>query len=244
MRQSIELTERFSFGYALSVTSKKGVIGFSGPTNQRLRPQRHRTSCGLFTRAPFMVTRVGVPQGTQVSAPLVRLSANPTSGCRLLSGRWQSKFQRTLEPLMANPTTGAPARMLSITRKRFPRQSCEPTRLPFVRDVKVSQRRTQRKFWHVPKVDCYGTANILGAQYAADWIQYTRENPEIAGSGFLGWIAQEMAQQAVDDECKSHGIAVGFWSLIEQALYQSSLDHYAAAESAASRISATLNEES
>ena len=137
-------------------------------------------------------------------------------------------------------TTSAEA--LTITRNRFPRPPSELTNLPFIKDVKVSPRRTQRKFWHVPKVDCYGTANVIGAQYAADWIQYIKDNPDMVGSGFMGCFAEEM-YQAAGGEDKSPGIAVGFWVLIEQALIHSSLDHYATAETTAQRIKTHLTQE-
>ena len=59
-----------------------------------------------------------------------------------------------------------------IQRNRFPQRACDLTKLPFVQDVKVGPRRTERKFWCVPEVDYYGEANAIGAQYAADWLQY------------------------------------------------------------------------
>ena len=121
---------------------------------------------------------------------------------------------------------------LTITRNRFPRRPCPLTSLPFIDDVMVSPRRTERKFWNVPKVDCYATANVMGAQYAADLIQYIKENPDLVGSGFIGQISKEMCQ-AAHGEDKSHGIAIGFWALIEKALLDSTLDHYAVAETTA-----------
>ncbi|MDP2770899.1 MAG: hypothetical protein Q8O81_13830 [Giesbergeria sp.] len=136
------------------------------------------------------------------------------------------------------PSADAP----TITRNSFPRRPCPLTSLPFIDDVKVSPRRTQRKFWHVPKVDCYATANVIGAQYAADWIQYIKENPDMVGSGFMGTIVKEMYQAAHGDD-KSHGIAVGFWVLIEKALFDSILDHYAVAETTAQRIKAYITQE-
>ena len=127
----------------------------------------------------------------------------------------------------------------TVTRKRFPRESCDPTKLPFIKDVKLSPRRTTRKFWHVPKIDCYATANIVGTQYAADWIQYIKENPDMAGSAFMGWITKEM-YPPTDGKDESRGIAVGFWALIEKALVHSTIDHYATAEASAQRINGHL----
>lgn len=129
----------------------------------------------------------------------------------------------------------------TITRKHFHRPSAELTKLPFIKDVKVSPRRKQRKFWHVPPIDCYGTANVIGAQYAADWIQYLKQNPETAGSALMGLFVKEMRNEA-DGEDKSHGVAVGFWALIEKALLHSCLDHYATAETTALRIKAHLSQ--
>lgn len=135
-------------------------------------------------------------------------------------------------------STSAPA-LHTVTRKRFPRESCDPTKLPFVKDVKLSPRRKERKFWHVPKIDCYATANIVGIQYAADWIQYIKENPDMAGSAFMGQIAKEMYPPTSGKD-ESRGIAVGFWSLIEKALAHSTHDHYAMAEASAKHIHANM----
>lgn len=134
---------------------------------------------------------------------------------------------------MADTTSAS--ELTTIARKHFPRRSCELTWLPFVKDVKVSPRRKTRKFWQVPEVHCYTTANIIGNQYAADWIQYIKENPGMVGSGFMGWIVKEMYPPA-NGEDKSHGIAAGFWALIEQALINSNLDHYTTAERTAERL--------
>ena len=122
-----------------------------------------------------------------------------------------------------------------IQRNRFPQRACELTKLPFVQDVKVGPRRTERNFWCVPEVECYGEANAIGAQYAADWLQYLQENPGVVGSGITGWLAKEMYQGA-DQAGGSKGIAVGFWVLIEAALsHAGGFDHYAAAEAKAQR---------
>lgn len=122
----------------------------------------------------------------------------------------------------------------AIQRNSFPSLIIE--RLPFVQDVKVGPRRTERRFWRVPEVDCYGEANAIGAQYAADWLQYLRDNPDVAGDALMGWFAKEMYQGAKDKSGASHGIAVGFWVLIEVALsHVATFDHYAAAEAMAQR---------
>lgn len=122
-----------------------------------------------------------------------------------------------------------------IQRNTFPRRECDVTRLPFVQDVKVGPRRRERKFWCVPEVECYAAANVIGAQYAADWLQYLQENPGMVGSGFTGWLAKGMYQGA-GEAGAARGIAVGFWALIEVALsHPVGFDHYAAAEAMAQR---------
>ena len=124
----------------------------------------------------------------------------------------------------------------AIERNSFPRRDCDIARLPFVQDVKVGPRRTERKFWCVPEVDCYGEANAIGAQYAADWLQYLRDNPGVAGDALMGRFANEMYQGDREKRGGSHGVAVGFWTLIEQALsHAGTFDHYAAAEAMAQR---------
>ena len=145
-------------------------------------------------------------------------------------------------PAPLRAASAHPAATLTITRNRFHRRTCDLTKLAFIKDVKVSPRRTERKYWHVPRVDCYATANVIGMQYAADWIQYIKENPEMGGSSFMNLIAREMHQSARGDD-KSHGIAVGFWLLIEKALLHSSLDYYATAETMALRIQDLLTQE-
>lgn len=133
------------------------------------------------------------------------------------------------------------AEQVAIKRNRFPKRSCQLTALPFIVDVKVAPRRTERDFWHVPEVDCYATANVIGAQFAADWIQFLKENPSEAGTNLMGRFASEMYVRGRGDG-KSHGIAVGFWCLIETALLHAGIDHYACAEDMAQRIAAHLQD--
>ena len=130
---------------------------------------------------------------------------------------------------------------LTIQRNAFPQRPCELTQLPFVADVKASRGRTVRKFWQIPPVDCYATANNIGAQYAADLVQYLKDNPDPAGAGLLVKIVKDM-RDAEGASNKSHGVAVGFFALIEAALAHkgTSFDHYAHAEAQARRVSAFL----
>lgn len=143
---------------------------------------------------------------------------------------------------MADTTHGAVAPMsLRITRKRFPRRTCDPLELPFVQDVKTGRKRV-RKFWVVPAEDCYATANVIGAQYAADLVQYLRENGDVAGGGLLVSIVKEMHLRAADDGGVC-GIAAGFWSLLEHALQSpGSFDAYGYAEGFAARVKVFLDE--
>jgi hypothetical protein len=124
----------------------------------------------------------------------------------------------------------------TIQRNTFSRRDCELTKLPFVAFVKTSPVGKKLNLWHVPSVACYATANIIGAQYAADLIQYTKDNPDEA-SGLLGWVANGM-REAPKRSDASHGIEVGFWSLIERSIKHKggTFDHYGAAESMAQRI--------
>jgi hypothetical protein len=124
---------------------------------------------------------------------------------------------------------------LTIQRNTFPQRHCELTTLPFVAFVKTSSGSKKLNLWHVPTVDCYATANIIGAQYAADLIQYIKDNPDPAGS-LLGWVAKGM-REAPRHSDAFHGIEVGFWSIIEKALTHKggTFDHYGAAEAMAQK---------
>jgi hypothetical protein len=124
---------------------------------------------------------------------------------------------------------------LTIQRNTFPQRHCELTTLPFVAFVKTSSGSQKLNLWHVPTVDCYATANIIGTQYAADLIQYIKDNPDPAGS-LLGWVAKCM-REAPKRSDASHGIEVGFWAIIEKALTQKggAFDHYGAAQSTAQK---------
>jgi hypothetical protein len=123
----------------------------------------------------------------------------------------------------------------TIQRNTFPQRDCELTKLPFVEFVKTSPGGEKLNLWCVPSVDCYATANIIGAQYAADLIQYIKDNPDPAGS-LLGWVAKCM-REAPKRSDASHGIEVGFWAIIEKALTHKggAFDHYGAAESTAQK---------
>ena len=126
---------------------------------------------------------------------------------------------------------------LTIQRNMFPPRACDLAKLPFVGSVKApTGRGKQRTFWCVPEVSCYATANIIGAQYAADFIEYIKHNPDEIG-GLLILIAKGM-REAPERGDVSHGIEVGFWQIVEKALAHKggTFDHYGAAEAIAHRI--------
>ena len=125
----------------------------------------------------------------------------------------------------------------SIQRNSFNPQPCSFTQLPFVADVKVGPRKKRRSFWVVPQVHCYAAANATGEQFAADFIQLLKQNPEWAGAGTLGRIARDMYCNG--DET-SNGVPVGFWSLIERVLIMGAqrIDVYGVAAASVSALAA------
>lgn len=122
-----------------------------------------------------------------------------------------------------------------IERNSYPPRPASITDLPFVADVKIGPRKSERSFWHVPPTDDYGHANQVGRQYACDFVQYLKQNPDGVGSGKLGWIVSDMAKCVDDSELK--GYAVGFWAFMEHLIYiaATKYDHYGIAEEQAKR---------
>lgn len=92
------------------------------------------------------------------------------------------------------------------------------TELAFVADVKVAPRKKRRNFWHVPQTDDYGHANDVGRQYAADFLQYIKDNPFWVGSNTIGNFVADMA--AHPRGTAMHGYEVGFWAALEVILYR------------------------
>lgn len=121
-----------------------------------------------------------------------------------------------------------------IERRSFPPRPASFTDLPFVADLGRG-RNKRRSFWNVPPTDDYGHANDVGRQYAADFVQYLKQNPFWVGSGTLGTLIEDMAQHPRGEAM--HGYAVGFFAFLEQLLYAAanSTDHYAIAERDAQR---------
>ena len=97
----------------------------------------------------------------------------------------------------------------TIIRNEFNPTPRAFTCLPFVADIKIAPRKKERSFWAVPEVSCYATANVVGAQYAADWIQYLKQNPQWVGAATTGHIARDMCRTS---PTASRGIEVGFWA--------------------------------
>lgn len=121
-----------------------------------------------------------------------------------------------------------------IKQRNFSPRPASFTDLPFVADVEIGPRKTQRLFWNVPPADDYGEANQIGVQYACDFVQYLKQNKSLVGSARLGWIVSDMAKARADD---TRGYAIGFWSFVEQLLYVAAtrVDHYSIAEEQAQR---------
>lgn len=126
-----------------------------------------------------------------------------------------------------------------IERRSFSPRPASFTELPFVADLGRG-RNKRRSFWNVPPTDDYGHANDVGRQYAADFVQYLKQNPFWVGSGTLGTLIEDMAQHPRGEAM--HGYAVGFFAFLEQLLYvaANSADHYAIAERDAQRYAAIL----
>lgn len=114
---------------------------------------------------------------------------------------------------------------LLIRRESPPAATPYPvTELPFVKDLKVAQRRKERSFWAVERTADYGAACAKGREYAAHYLQYLKQNPD--GIGLLGRIAGAMVdadgfgvlgrQYSADDG--ADGYAVGFFSFIDNVL--------------------------
>lgn len=103
-----------------------------------------------------------------------------------------------------------------IERRSFPPQPASPVDLPFVADVKIGPRKKACCFWHVQPTDDHGHANDVGRQFAADYAQYLKDNPQCVGANYLGHIIDDMAKYR---HTPANGYAVGFWSFLERLIY-------------------------
>jgi hypothetical protein len=108
--------------------------------------------------------------------------------------------------------------MAHLIRRDYRPGPASFTELPFVADVKVAPRQKRRSFWNVPKTDDYGHANDVGRQYAADFLQYIKDNPFWVGSNTIGTFVADMATHPRGTAM--HGYEVGFWAALEVILYR------------------------
>jgi len=108
--------------------------------------------------------------------------------------------------------------MAQLIRRDYRPGPASFTELPFVADVKVAPRKKRRSFWNVPKTDDYGHANDVGRQYAADFLQYIKDNPFWVGSNIIGTFVADMAAHPRGTDM--HGYEVGFWAALEVILYR------------------------
>ena len=122
-----------------------------------------------------------------------------------------------------------------IKQNSYPQRSAPLTDLPFVVDVKIAPRKKKLSFWHVAPTDSYNRAHDVGRQYAADFAQYLKQNPNSVGFGMLGCIIDDMVKIGDDSDMK--GYAAGFLAFVEQLLFAAanSTNHYALAETLAYR---------
>lgn len=130
----------------------------------------------------------------------------------------------------------------TIQRNTFNPEPCKFIQLPFVADLKTSPRLKKRCFWVAPEVQSYAAANVIGEQFAADWIQFLKQNPIWIGAGTTGHIAKDMYCPTTT---AAPGVASGFWALIEQILMVGAqhVDVYAIAEASAKRLAAYADKE-
>lgn len=82
--------------------------------------------------------------------------------------------------------------------------------LPFV----LAKKGQPVKFWHVPPVEDYTEACIIGYEFAADFLQYMKDFPSVS-IPTLGHIA---ADTDFADESDAKGVWVGFFAGISSVL--------------------------
>ena len=225
-------TQRYTAGLG-----PKKLTGCESPKARGAKPHPARFAAFLFQ------ARLGGSNGRAQVLPVtlrVPRSLTPVRAAAQCESWSAVVHQAQLEINMTATSTRNTAQAFTfIKRNEFNPSPCLFARLPFVADVRETPRKKSRSFWAVPQIDCYGTANVVGAQYAADWIQFLKQNPEWVGGGTTGQIAREMHGATSAD-----GVSVGFWSLIEAALVAGSarVDAYAIAEQTASSIRTFLQQ--
>lgn len=207
--------------------------GCESPMARGAKPHPARFAAFLFQH------RLGGSNGRARALPVTLRVPRPLTPVRAAAQceSWSAVVhQAQLEINMTNASRRATALAFpTIQRNTFNAEPCKFTRLPFVADVKTAPRRLRRSFWAVPDVECTASANALGEQYAADWIQFLKQNPEWIGAATTAKIAREMYTTEANE---SSAIAVGFWCLIEKVLIAGAqhVDVYGIAEAAAKRL--------
>ena len=115
---------------------------------------------------------------------------------------------------MANnkATRNAP-RTTALERKSYASTTNLWNELPFVLYRKEGGVHVTNN-WHVPPVADYGDACDIGRNFAAHFLQYSKDNPQAMGS-LLGWIASDID---FTDQSASKGYWIGFFSHIQRYL--------------------------
>lgn len=139
----------------------------------------------------------------------------------------------------SSSSKAAAPRIPTIVRNSFDPSPCDWGKLPFV--TPTNARGKRRDMWVNPPVQSYIEGNVTGEQFAADYVQYLKQNPAWVGSGTMGHIAEAMYVTPI---AKESGTAAGFWSLIERLLHYSAqhVDAYAMAQQSADRLTKWLAE--
>lgn len=132
---------------------------------------------------------------------------------------------------LAHPSQATP-----IQRKRFDRGPAPFTALWFIK-----LGRKNRSWFRMPATNDYVQACDVGRQAAADYIQYLKDNPEMAGL-LLQQIAIDAGKAGSSGKAEdgSGGYVVGFFAYLEQLLVETAagFDHYAFAQRADTRQAA------
>ncbi|RXZ38149.1 hypothetical protein D9O50_00955 [Oxalobacteraceae bacterium CAVE-383] len=87
-------------------------------------------------------------------------------------------------------------------------------KLPFVSRRKHGSQTSSN--WSVPLIDDYAQACDIGREYAAHFVQYLKDNPDMCGANSLGHIASNIDFK---DESDAQGYWVGFFSHLERIIF-------------------------
>ena len=111
-------------------------------------------------------------------------------------------------------SSSKPTKRFQLERRSFqPKETAPFTDLPFIKRV---GRHGPLNYWGVPQQNDYGDACHLGDQFFADFAQYLKDNPSVAGWGLVRDVMFAAAKVSDTDDTK--GVAVGFCSMLELAL--------------------------